>query len=201
MMKKPRFLLKRHVWSLLLVFLCFGPAPAFADEAAWERHNSAGIAAYRKGDYAEAIRRFEVALKEAKAFGEEDPRFADALNNLAELYKAQGRYAEAEPLYKRSLVILKKVLGPEHPRVALGLNNLAGLYESQGRYAEAEPLYKRSLVIGEKTLSPEHPNVAATLNNLAALYQTQGRYAEAETLHKRSLAIKENSPGCALRGG
>ena len=43
--------------------------------------------------------------------------------------KVEGRYAEAEPLYKRSLAIWQKALGPEHPSVATGLNNLAGLYE------------------------------------------------------------------------
>ncbi len=99
------------------------------------------------------------------------------LNNLASLYHDQGRYADAEPFYKRSLAIKEKVLGPEHPNVATGLNNLALLYDDQGRYAAAEPLYKRSLVIFEKALGPEHPGVATGLNNLASLYHDQGRYA------------------------
>ena len=74
-----------------------------------------------------------------------------SLNNLAELYRDQGRYAEAEPLYKRSLAIREKALGPDHPDVATALNNLAVLYEDQGRYADAEPLYKRSLAIQRKS--------------------------------------------------
>ncbi len=78
-----------------------------------------------------------------------------SLNNLAELYRAQGRYAEAEPLYRRALAIVEKALGPEHPHVAANLNNLAGLYQAQGHYAEAEPLYQRSLAIYEKALGPE----------------------------------------------
>ena len=40
---------------------------------------------------------------------------ATSLNNLAGLYHAQGKYGEAEPLYKRSLAIREKILGPEHP--------------------------------------------------------------------------------------
>ena len=70
-----------------------------------------------------------------------------SLNNLAALYDDQGRYADAEPLYKRSLAIREKALGPDHPDVATSLNNLAVLYDEQGRYADAEPLYKRSLAI------------------------------------------------------
>ena len=118
---------------------------------------------------------------------------------------AQGKYAEAEPLHKRSLAIWEKALGKEHPDVALSLNNLAALYDSQGKYAEAEPLHKRSLAIKEKVLGKEHPDVAlfggqevlkrVDLNNLAALYDSQGKYAEAEPLHKRSLAIREKVLG------
>ena len=80
-----------------------------------------------------------------------------SLNNLAELYRNQGRYADAEPLYKRSLAIYEKALGPDHPDVATSLNNLAALYDAQGRYADAEPLYKRSLAICEKRSVPIIP--------------------------------------------
>jgi Tetratricopeptide repeat len=59
--------------------------------------------------------------------------------NLALLYRVQGRYADAEPLYKRALAIGEKALGPDHPAVAIRLNNLALLYCVQGRYADAEP--------------------------------------------------------------
>ena len=72
---------------------------------------------------------------------------ATSLNNLAALYKEQGRYADAEPLYKRALAIDEKAVGPDHPDVATSLNNLAALYKEQGRYADAEPLYKRALAI------------------------------------------------------
>jgi tetratricopeptide (TPR) repeat protein len=65
----------------------------------------------------------------------------------------QGRYAEAEPLFKRALAIYQKALDPEHPSVATTLDNLAALYRSQGRDAEAEPLSKRGLAIRENTIS------------------------------------------------
>ncbi len=37
--------------------------------------------------------------------GPEHPNVATSLNNLAEFYRAQGRYADAEPLHKRALSI------------------------------------------------------------------------------------------------
>ena len=103
------------------------------------------------------------------------PQAPTELTNLAALYKATGRYAEAEPLYKQSLVIAEKALGPEHPGVAWKLQGLAGLYADQGRYADAEPLYKRALVIRVKALGPNHPDVGLSLNSIAVLYDRQGR--------------------------
>jgi hypothetical protein len=41
------------------------------------------------------------------------------------VYKEEGRYADADPLYKRALATWKKALGPDHPDVAQSLNNLA----------------------------------------------------------------------------
>jgi CHAT domain-containing protein/Flp pilus assembly protein TadD len=117
------------------------------------------------------------------------------LNQQAIQFYQQGRYAEAESLYKRSLAIWEKTLGPDHPDLATLLDNLAALYDNQGRYADAEPLYKRSLVIHEKALGPDHPDLATSLNNLAVLYDNQGRYADAEPLYKRSLAIYEKALG------
>src|SRR5215813_1902604 len=112
---------------------------------------------------------------------------------LAYVYQAEGRYAEAGPLYRRDLAITEKALGPDHPEVGATLNNLAELYHGRGRYGDAEPLYKRALSIDEKALGPDHPDVAIDLNNLAELYRAQGRTAEAKPLLKRVLAIREKA--------
>src|SRR6266487_2425146 len=121
--------------------------------------------------------------------------FSTALNDLAGLYYAQGKYKQAEPLYKRALAIVEKQLGPEHPDTATSLNNLALLYDAQGKYKQAKRLYKRALAIVEKQLGPEHPNTAGSLNNLAALYRAQGKYEQAEPLYQRALAICEQQLG------
>src|SRR5215510_16150967 len=49
-------------------------------------------------------------------------------NDLANLYQSQVRYAEAEPIDKRSHAIVEKAFGAEHPDVGQLLNNLAVLY-------------------------------------------------------------------------
>jgi CHAT domain-containing protein len=50
-----------------------------------------------------------------KVLGPDHPATLISVNNLAELYRTQGRYGEAEPLYRRALATNEKVLGPEHP--------------------------------------------------------------------------------------
>lgn len=77
----------------------------------WEKYNEAGSAAYSEGDYAEAEKQLKAALKKAEEFGPDDPRLATGLNNLALLYKAQGRYAEAERLEVRTKAIRGKHAG------------------------------------------------------------------------------------------
>ena len=71
------------------------------------------------------------ALEAAETLGPDHPSVATSLNNLAELYRVQGQYAQAEPLYKRSLAIREKALGPDHPDVADSLNQLALLYRHE----------------------------------------------------------------------
>ena len=170
--------------------MVFVPLRADTQETQWKKHMDAALEAHRQGHYGDAEKSMEAALKEAERFGPEDLRLGTTLNNLAELYRDQGKYAEAEPLYKRSLVIVVKVLGPEHPGVATNLNNLGLLYTDQGKYAEAVPLYKRSLEITEKALGPEHPTVATSLENYAMLLRKTNRDAEAARLEGCAKAIR-----------
>ena len=130
-----------------------------------------------------------------RLLGQEHPNVASSLNNLANLYNSQGRYAEAEPLYLQALELSQRLLGQQHPHVASSLNSLALLYKSQGRYAEAEPLYLQALELRQRLLGQEHPDVALSLNNLAYLYYSQGRYAEAEPLYLQALEIAERQLG------
>jgi tetratricopeptide (TPR) repeat protein len=174
--------MKSRLLVLLLLPLWLWPVFLIAHEARWEQHMRAGAAAYQRGDDEEAVEQTKAALKEAEDFGEQDPRLATTLNNLATLYESLGRHGKAEPLYKRSLAIAEKALRPEHPDLAAILNNLAELYQAQGRIGEAEPLFKRALAIWAQALRPEHPYVDIALNNLAALYRAQGRNEDAERL-------------------
>ncbi|MCP4696462.1 MAG: CHAT domain-containing protein [Gammaproteobacteria bacterium] len=123
------------------------------------------------------------------------PRSLISVNNLAVLYRVQGRYGEAEPLSLRALRVREQVQGKEHPDTLISVNNLAELYRVQGRYGEAEPLYLRALRIREQVLGKEHPDTLISANNLAMLYQAQNRYNEANPLFQRALRVSEQVLG------
>ena len=67
-----------------------------------EAYNSYN-ALYQQGRYSEAEPYAKEALRlGTEEFGPNDPSTATLLDNLAVLYRVQGHYAEAEPLYQRS---------------------------------------------------------------------------------------------------
>ena len=120
------------------------------------------------------------------------PDIATSLSALAGLYQEMGRYADAEPLYRRSLAIRERALGPEHPHVAVTLNLLSFLHILQGNPAEGETAARRALAIQERVFGNSHPSVAGTLVHLGAAYLAQGRHAEGEAALARALAIRES---------
>ncbi len=66
---------------------------------------------------------------------------------MAALYDSQGRYTEAEPLYKRALAIWEKAIGPDYPHVILVMESMAELYKNIGNEEEAKRLQKRVQMI------------------------------------------------------
>ena len=118
---------------------------------------------------------------------------AFSLNEIAEIYREQGRYIEAEPFYHLSLAIERNSEASQTRSYATTLTNLGLLYNSQGRYAEAEARLLEALAIREKILSSDHPELAHSYNNLGLLYDNQGNYAKAEPLYMKAFAIRERS--------
>jgi tetratricopeptide (TPR) repeat protein len=119
---------------------------------------------------------------------------ARLLNQTAAYLRHRARYAEAEPLYQRAMVIWHKTLGAEHPHLAACMNNLGRLYEEQGKYQEAEPWYQLALDLWTQ-LRIEDERLAKTLNNLGQLYRLQGKFREAEPFYQRSLQLREQVLG------
>ncbi len=116
-------------------------------------------------------------------------REAEEANGQGLVHYSKGKYAEAQPLFEKSLDLYRKVLGDEHHFTAAGCTCLADNLRAQGKYAAAMPLYEKSLAICRKTLGEDHPYTAAGCKNLGYNLQAQGKYAEAQPLYEKALTI------------
>ncbi len=92
---------------MIIAMLVALSLPTACAQTPWQKYNDAGVVAQEQAFYAEAEDLYLAALKEAESFGEQDTRLATTLNNLAALYRLQGKYIEAEPLHRRALAILE----------------------------------------------------------------------------------------------
>ena len=71
-------------------------------------------------------------------------QLAISLHKLAQLYFRLGKYAEAETLHRRALLIRRRGLAETDPAVITSLASLAQVYREQGRFTEAESLTRHA---------------------------------------------------------
>lgn len=150
--------------------------------------------AYREtGDYGSS----ENAYKRALSDQSDEERRAQGLNGLGMTYKAQGRYADAEALYRKALKTIRKVHhGPDSIHEAALLGNLADLLTSLERTEEASQLLNSALAIREREHGPDHLFVARTLHTLIRLQLSQGENSKDMVAKlRRSIRIKEKHLG------
>jgi tetratricopeptide (TPR) repeat protein len=161
-----------------------------------ELYFKAGCYQKRLGNYTPA-EKFHLRAAEisASVFGVGSQSYATDLNDLAGVYKDQGKYDEAIEKYEVALRIDEETIGRKHSNYATRLNNLALVYKLQGRYDEAIEKYEEALRIDEITIGREHPDYATHLNNLANVYYSQGRHKEAIEKLEEALRIAEKTIG------
>jgi VWFA-related protein len=121
-----------------------------------------------------------------KAYGNDNTRLIDVLQNLGEVRHAQGKAVAAEQAYTRTIAIVEKSFGPGDLKLVLPLQQLAELNTEAGIYPEAEKLYQRALRIDESKLGSTDPSLAAILTGYAALLDKMHRPDEAKTLTSRA---------------
>jgi CHAT domain-containing protein len=108
------------------------------------------------------------------------PHVAAAQLNLARVYRARGRHAEAKTLLEDSLKTVEDKLGKTHPDVAVRLNELARLYLADGKTDDAEPLVMRGLAIWSNWADLHHVPRAEMQQTSALLHLARSQWNEAE---------------------
>src|SRR5215831_16558114 len=106
------------------------------EETDWIVSNEAGLQAFQQGRYEEAAQSFRQAVELAGKLKPVDYRIEDSLHGLAETYRLQKKYSEAEPVYRRYLALHWG--GPNAPEVIDRLSALLAVaYFRDSDFAEA----------------------------------------------------------------
>jgi len=132
----------------------------------------AGWYADEVGNYNTAEKMKIQAVNAYEALGLDDTMILASKNNLAETYRKQGRWKEAEELEVQVMETSLRVLGEEHPDTLTSMNNLAFTLKGRGQNAEAIELIEKCVQLQTLVLGAEHPY---TLSSSAALigWQTE----------------------------
>ncbi len=167
-----------------LALSCTGEAPVTALDRA-KALNSAGIFAYRLGDYPHAASRLEASIAMFRTLGE-TRRVAAALNNLGNVAKEQGDYHRADMLHQESLA-LKREMG-DLRGIAASLNNLGMIASERGDDEAATRLYAEAALLQRQ--GDDRWVLSHTLNNWGEVMLRHGDTAGAVARFTESLALK-----------
>jgi serine/threonine protein kinase/Tfp pilus assembly protein PilF len=139
------------------------------------------------GHYEEAEKKEREAVSIARGLPNRRP-FALAVGMLALTVNYQGRFAEADSLYRQSIEAWEGVEGPDSPEGSIVMNNFALMLHESSRYAEAETWFERALDIQERVFGKRHPETSTTRYNYAQLNSDRGHLDEARALWDEVLA-------------
>jgi eukaryotic-like serine/threonine-protein kinase len=158
---------------------------ALAGDASYApAHYGLGRAYFRKGNFEEALKSFDAALRIQDQLGNLEGK-ATALNGLGAVYYEMGRDEEAVRHYRQSAEI-KKQLG-DLAGYAKSLSNIAQSDRRSGKYGEAILTVREALEIRKKI--GDRKGECSTLESLGSIYYDAGRYEESLKAHQDSLRI------------
>jgi tetratricopeptide (TPR) repeat protein len=123
------------------------------------------------------------------------PKLAAANEKLAQLYFADGKFADAAGLFESALKAREGNLSTETAKraMAVTLANAGACYTQQAKYSQAEPMYRRALALLEQAKLAEKPEASYVMENYAVLLKKTNRQEEARTMLEKAAAIKRNA--------
>jgi serine/threonine-protein kinase len=152
----------------------------------------AGVLAAR-GEYGRAESLLTTSLDILLAGGPEDTTVASVLRALGSVHRQQGRYAQAESLYRQALKLDRSQRGGGALRVAGDLDELGMVLQEAGDLVRADSSLQMALELRRQLLDPDHPQAILSLHHLATLREKQGEFAEAERLEREVLERRQRA--------
>jgi len=148
----------------------------------------------REQQWALAKQTYERALDvDRRVLGDDHPRVAMHLHNLAVVAQNMSDLKLAEELYVDAIRRKEHVYGVGDPQTADAIDNYGLLLQREGRLADAEPLLRRALAMTLSQYGPNHYKVGYARVSLAMLLHDQGKLAAADSEFRQALAIYDKT--------
>jgi serine/threonine protein kinase/Tfp pilus assembly protein PilF len=148
----------------------------------------------REQQWTLAKQTYQRALEvDRQILGEDHPRVAMHLHNLAVVAQNMGDLRLAETLYRNAIRRKERAYGVGDAQTADAIDNYGLLLQREGRLAEAEPLLRNALSMTLSQYGPNHYKVGYARVSLAMLLHDQGNLAEAESEFRQALAVYDKS--------
>lgn len=142
------------------------------------KHYQEAMAHYQNGKLADAERSFRKAIKI-------NPRYADAHNDLGNVYLNMGRLKESFNAYRKALN-----LAPNHPML---VSNIGNVLMAQGEYEKALNWLNKSVELD--------PDNAATHCNLGNTFRSLGESRKAVAAYKHAIELNPRQSNYCLNLG
>ncbi|HEX3911929.1 MAG TPA: serine/threonine-protein kinase [Steroidobacteraceae bacterium] len=148
-------------------------------------------------EWTQAKQVYEQALEiDRRALGDDHPRVAFRLQNLAIVAQNMGDLRRAESLYLDAIKRQEHTYGDQHPETVIAKGNYGLLLQREGRLTEAEPLLREAVATRIALYGPDNYNVGYARVSLAILLHDKGELAGSENEFRQALAIYDRSlPG------
>jgi eukaryotic-like serine/threonine-protein kinase len=148
----------------------------------------------REHQWALAKQSYERALEADRGvLGDDHPKVAAHLTNLAIVAQNMGDFKLAEALYRDAIVRLERGYGIQHPETAAAKGNYGLLLQRQDRLTEAEPLLRDAASVTLSLYGPDNYNVGYARVSLAMLLHDKGDLPGAENEFRQALAAYDKS--------
>lgn len=152
-----------------------GPHPSFG-----AAYNNFGVMLSTSGDFEGAIRNYQLSIdmQDEVDLPERHPNRSYPLGGMANVFRKQQRFDEAEALYRDVLSLRLEHFPENHRLVSEIRSGLGATLTELGEHDEAERLLLQAVEAYEDQQGLQHPGALLTMERLATLYERSGNPAE-----------------------
>ncbi len=144
-----------------------------------------------QGNYLKAEGTLESATEAIrKDVGWNNIAYANTLFTLGELYSINGKFDEAQEVFKRAYRISKRK-SENSNQTTNSTEELADVYINTGRYDDAEKILLKSIELKSTKYGDNHFQLIAPYSKLGELYLIKGDFIQAEKRTRKSLTLTE----------